>query len=39
MNIPIETSQFVGPNIFELNVHIRVYYIATSVNYIPNYYM
>lgn len=39
MNIPIETLQCVGTNIFELNVHIHVYYIATSGNYIPNYYM
>jgi hypothetical protein len=39
MNIPTETLQFVGPNIFELNVNSRFYYIATSGNNIPNYYM
>jgi hypothetical protein len=37
--MPTETLQFVGPNSFELNLRVRVYYTAASGNNIPNYYM
>jgi hypothetical protein len=32
MNVLTENLQFVDPKIFELNIRIQIYYIATSGN-------
>jgi hypothetical protein len=39
MTIPTEALQFVELNIFLIKRTCRLYYIATSGNNIPNYYM